>query len=84
MTTKEAADALGIKPVTVRAAIKSGKLRAVRHGRDWHITPAAVEAYRRQYDRPGFFVEGDYLVMTVAQFRRWIQARWAVSGAASA
>lgn len=46
MTTKEAADALGIKPVTVRAAIKSGKLRAVRHGRDWHITPAAVEAYR--------------------------------------
>ncbi len=46
MTTKEAAAALGIKPVTVRAAIKSGKLRAVRHGRDWHITPAAVEAYR--------------------------------------
>jgi excisionase family DNA binding protein len=46
MTTKEAAEALGIKPVTVRAAIKSGSLRAVRHGRDWHITPAAVEAYR--------------------------------------
>lgn len=46
MTTNEAAEALGIKPVTVRAAIKAGKLRAVRHGRDWHITPAAVEAYR--------------------------------------
>jgi excisionase family DNA binding protein len=46
MTTTEAAHALGIKPVTVRAAIANGKLRATRHGRDWHITPAAVEAYR--------------------------------------
>lgn len=45
---------------------------------------AAVEAYQRQYDRPGFFVEGDYRVMTVPQLRRWIQARWAVSGVASA
>lgn len=46
MTTNEAAAALGIKPVTVRAAIKAGKLRATKRGRDWHITPAAVEAYR--------------------------------------
>lgn len=46
MTTNEAAEALGIKPVTVRAAIKAETLRAVKHGRDWHITPAAVEAYR--------------------------------------
>jgi excisionase family DNA binding protein len=46
VTTNDAAVALGIKPVTVRAAIANGKLRATRHGRDWHITPAAVEAYR--------------------------------------
>lgn len=46
MTTNEAAAALGIKPVTVRAAIKAGRLRARKVGRDWHITPASVEAYR--------------------------------------
>jgi hypothetical protein len=27
-------------------AIKAGTLRATKRGRDWHITPAAVEAYR--------------------------------------
>lgn len=46
MTTDEAAQALGIKPVTVRAAIRRGMLRARKVGRDWHITSAAVEAYR--------------------------------------
>ncbi len=47
MTTAEAAAVLGVKPVTIRAAIANGTLRAVKHGRDWHITPAAVEAYRK-------------------------------------
>lgn len=46
MTTNEAAAALGLRPVTIRAAIKAGTLRATKRGRDWHITPAAVEAYR--------------------------------------
>jgi excisionase family DNA binding protein len=46
VTTNEAAGALGLRPVTVRAAIKAGTLRATKRGRDWHITPAAVEAYR--------------------------------------
>lgn len=46
MTTNEAAALLGLQPVTVRAAIKAGTLRAKKVGRDWHITPAAVEAYR--------------------------------------
>jgi excisionase family DNA binding protein len=46
MTTKEAATALGLKPVTIRAAIANGSLKATKRGRDWHITPAAVEAYR--------------------------------------
>jgi excisionase family DNA binding protein len=46
VTTKQAAEALGLRPVTVRAAIKAGTLRATKRGRDWHITPSAVEAYR--------------------------------------
>ena len=46
MTTNEAATLLGLQPVTIRAAIKAGTLRATKRGRDWHITPAAVEAYR--------------------------------------
>lgn len=46
----------------------------------WDSVEAAVEAYQRQYDRPGFFVPGDYLVMTVPQLRRWVQARQAPIG----
>ena len=46
MTTKQAAEALGVSPITIRRAIANKTLRAVKHGRDWHITPAAVEAYR--------------------------------------
>jgi excisionase family DNA binding protein len=46
MSVADAAVLLGIKPVTVRAAIKAGTLKAKKQGRDWHITPAAVEAYR--------------------------------------
>lgn len=46
MTTIEAAARLGISPITVRRAIANGTLKAKKVGRDWHITPAAVEAYR--------------------------------------
>lgn len=46
----------------------------------WDTVEAAVEAYRRQYDHPGFYAEGDYLVMTVPQLRRWVQARRAPTG----
>lgn len=46
MTTTEAAALLGISPKTVRRQAETGKLRARKVGRDWHITPAAVEAYR--------------------------------------
>lgn len=47
MTTTEAATLLGLSPITVRRAIANGTLRARKVGRDWHITPAAVERYRR-------------------------------------
>ena len=46
MTTNDAADALGLSVNTVRRAIHNGTLRATKRGRDWHITPSAVEAYR--------------------------------------
>lgn len=53
----EAAESLGISPSTIRAQITNGKLRARKIGRDWHITPAEVERYRRdhrgQRKRPG-------------------------------
>ena len=47
MTTAEAAALLGIAPATVRRQIEHGAMRATKRGRDWHIQPAAVEAYRR-------------------------------------
>ena len=54
MTTKEAATALGLKPVTIRAAIANGSLKATKRGRDWHITSAAVAAYRKgSLGKPG-------------------------------
>lgn len=52
MTTKEAAELLGITPVAVRYLIEQGILKAEKRGRDWWITPAAVEA-ARQRRRPG-------------------------------
>lgn len=47
MTTAEAAEALGRSVHTIRNQIKAGKLRARMVGRDWSITPAEVERYRR-------------------------------------
>lgn len=46
MTTAQAATLLGLSRITIRRAIANGTLRARKVGRDWHITPAAVEAYR--------------------------------------
>ena len=46
MTTQEAAELLGVDPATVRQAILAGRLEATKRGRDWWLTPAAVERYR--------------------------------------
>lgn len=54
MTTAEVAALLGITAGTVRDAIAAGRLTARRTGRDWSVTPAAVERYRAQsLGRPG-------------------------------
>jgi excisionase family DNA binding protein len=53
LTTTEAATALGITPRRVVALIHSGRLRATKRGRDWSITPKALEAVReRKAGRP--------------------------------
>lgn len=49
MTTNDAAERLGLAPGTVRLQIAKGKLRARKVGRDWHVTPAELERYRREH-----------------------------------
>lgn len=51
MTLTEAAEALGLRPATLRQQIANGKLHAVKRGRDWHVTPREVERYRRENRR---------------------------------
>jgi excisionase family DNA binding protein len=46
MTLTEAAATLGVTPDTLRSQIRHGSLRAVKRGRDWHVTPREVERYR--------------------------------------
>ena len=54
MTLAEAAATLGLNPQTLRSQIRNGVLTARKVGRDWLVTPAAVEAYRRKHlGRPG-------------------------------
>ena len=51
MTLKEAAALLGVTPDNLRGAIARGTLKAVKHGRDWWVTEAEVERYRRESRR---------------------------------
>lgn len=48
MTLTEAAALLGLSPATLRSQVRHGALRAVKRGRDWHVTPREVERYRQQ------------------------------------
>lgn len=51
MTLKEAAESLGTTPDNLRGAIARGTLKARKLGRDWIVTPAEVERYRREHRR---------------------------------
>lgn len=53
MTLPEAADILGITPDTLRQAIHRGSLKARKVGRDWTVTPAEVERYRKVHRQEG-------------------------------
>lgn len=48
LTTKDAADRLGIKPRSVVALIRRGLLQATKHGRDYAIDEAEVARYERE------------------------------------
>lgn len=45
MTTKEAAEALGISIRRVQKLIQEGRLKATKKGRDWNISRKSVEEY---------------------------------------
>lgn len=51
MTIREAAASLGLVADTLRWQVHNGRLAAFKRGRDWHVTPAEVERYRRESRR---------------------------------
>ena len=51
MTVKQAAAALGLSPKTLQNQIHNGKLRAVKRGRDWWLTPREVARYAEEHRR---------------------------------
>jgi excisionase family DNA binding protein len=51
MTLNEAAARLGVTAAYLRQAIARGSLKAEKHGRDWWVTEAEVERYRRENRR---------------------------------
>lgn len=54
MTLAEAAAALGVTAASLRHQIANGSLKATKRGRDWWVTRAEVERYRRDnLGRPG-------------------------------
>lgn len=50
LTTTTAAELIGCTDSAVRHAIRKGRLRGKKLGRDWFVTRAAAEEYR---DRSG-------------------------------
>jgi excisionase family DNA binding protein len=49
MTLQEAGAKLGVSPLTLRRQAQLGQLAAVKRGRDWMTTTAAVDAYRAEH-----------------------------------
>jgi len=52
LTLTEAAGLLGLSPTTLRIQIRNGKLKARKLGRDWIVSKAEVERYRRESLQP--------------------------------
>jgi excisionase family DNA binding protein len=48
MTLKEAAELLGVQPVTLRGQIANKRLKATKRGRDWYVSAAETARYRIQ------------------------------------
>jgi excisionase family DNA binding protein len=52
LTLIEAAERLGLSPITLRIQIRNGKLRAKKVGRDWTVSEREVARYARENRRP--------------------------------
>ncbi len=52
LSTEEVAEKLQVDEQTVRRWIKSGKLKAFKPGREWRISPTALEALLEAYSSP--------------------------------
>lgn len=54
VTLREAAERLAVTPDNLRGAIARGTLAAVKHGRDWWVTEAALKTYQDEHlGQPG-------------------------------
>jgi excisionase family DNA binding protein len=53
LTTAQAAEKLGLKPRSIRLAVLSGRMRAVKAGRDWLISPADLAAFAARAETRG-------------------------------
>ena len=53
LTLPEAARSLGLAPATLRQQIRNGRLEARKVSRDWYVTAAEVDRYRRESLRKG-------------------------------
>ena len=53
LTLSQASELLGGVPnaETLRRQAQTGKLRAVKRGRDWHVSRAEVQRYRKENKR---------------------------------
>lgn len=54
LTLNEAADLLDMHPDTLRQQAGKGVFRAVKHGRDWLVSPVEVGRYARVHRRFGY------------------------------
>src|SRR3954470_19592695 len=52
LSAREAAAELGISERTIRRAILRGELEAIKEGRSFNITTAALDDYRASRDQP--------------------------------
>lgn len=46
LTCRQAADRMGCDPSWIRSLARTGRIEAVRSGRDWLIDPQALDRYR--------------------------------------
>jgi excisionase family DNA binding protein len=53
ITTTEAAELTGYKPVTFRWLVKEGRIKGQKRGRDWFLSKADVLAYTEEMKQLG-------------------------------